>query len=123
MSDQPVNQPTRLSEHLTAIKTHLQKTVSNTSFNDWYHEQQFEENILHGKPYFNGLSPPKPPEQHSSNTVLQCHRKTYYRRRNAPKEGAPPEGLFWFGTEFEGRVIVPFLQDTVTTGRRVWILS
>lgn len=40
-------------------------TISNTEFNEWYREKQFEDNILAGKEYFNGPSRPKDPEQHS----------------------------------------------------------
>jgi len=80
-----------------------------------YHERQVEQNILQGQAYFNGPSPPKPPEQHAPNELRQCHRKTWYKRLNAPKETIPPQGLFFFGTRFEEDVIVPYLQDRVTT--------
>lgn len=89
----------------------LSGAISNREFNEWYSEQQFQTNILEGKAYFNGPSPPKPAEKHTPSKLLQCHRKTSYGRQNAPKEGTPPEGLFWIGSEFEQQVIVPFLQD------------
>lgn len=89
--------------------------ISNRTFRDWYQEMQFEQNILEGKSYFNGPSPPKEPERHSPSKLKQCHRKVSYARQNAPREGTPPEGLFWIGSEFEEQVIVPFLQDAVTT--------
>ncbi|MDZ5811535.1 PD-(D/E)XK nuclease family protein [Halorubrum sp. AD140] len=89
--------------------------VSNRAFNKWNAEQQFQNNILEGKAYFNGPSPEKPPERHSPSQLLQCHRKASYARKNAPREGTPPEGLFWIGSEFEEQVIVPFLQDVATT--------
>lgn len=87
--------------------------ISNAEFNEWYAEQQFETNILEGKAYFNGPTPVKDPERHTPSKLLQCHRKTSYTRQNAPREGTPPEGLFWIGSEFEEQVIVPFLQDIV----------
>ncbi len=89
--------------------------VSNRSFNEWNAEQQFQNNILEGKAYFNGPSPEKPPERHSPSQLLQCHRKASYARKNAPREGTPPKGLFWIGSEFEEQVIIPFLQDIATT--------
>lgn len=85
--------------------------VSNQGFNVWYEERQIEQNILEGKSYFNGPSPPKDAERHTPSKLLNCHRKASYDRQNAPKEGTPPEGLFWIGTEFEEQVIVPYLQD------------
>jgi len=88
--------------------------ISNREFTEWYSEQQFQTNILEGQAYFNGPSPPKDPDRHSPSKLLQCHRKASYARQNAPREGTPPEGLFWIGSEFEEEVIVPFLQDITT---------
>ncbi len=88
--------------------------ITNRAFNEWYSEQQFQNNILEGQAYFNGPSPPKDPEQHTPSKLLQCHRKTSYARKNAPREGTPPEGLFWIGSEFEKQVVVPFLQAMTT---------
>lgn len=93
----------------------LSDLLTNDAFQDWYHDRQFAANILEGKPYFNGPSPAKDPERYSPSGLLTCHRKASYKRQNAPREGAPPEGLFWIGSEFEERVIVPFLQDVVTS--------
>lgn len=88
--------------------------ISNREFDEWYSEQQFQTNILEGQAYFNGPSPPKDPDRHSPSKLLHCHRKASYARQNAPREGTPPEGLFWIGSEFEEEVIVPFLQDITT---------
>jgi CRISPR/Cas system-associated exonuclease Cas4 (RecB family) len=88
--------------------------ISGDTFNQWYHDRQFAQNILEGKDYFNGPSPPKDADRHSPSNLLQCHRKASYSRQNAPREGTVPEGLFWFGSAFEEEVIVPFLQETVT---------
>lgn len=94
--------------------TVVRDRIANQTFNEWYSEQQFQNNILEGKAYFNGPSPPKDPERHTPSKLLQCHRKASYARKNAPREGTSPEGLFWIGTEFEEQVIVPFLQDITT---------
>jgi len=102
--------------------------LSDQVFTEWFKEQQFAENILKGQAYFNGPSPAKDPERHSPSKLLHCHRKASYDRQNAPKEGTSPDGLFWIGSEFEEQIIVPFLQDTVTTEETyvqnsVWIDS
>jgi len=93
--------------------------ITNREFNEWYSEQQFQNNILEGKAYFNGPSPPKNPEQHTPSKLLQCHRRASYARKNAPREGSQPEGLFWIGSEFEVQLIVPFLQDITTANTYV----
>lgn len=97
------------------IRNQVKETVSNQSFNEWYQERRFEENILDGKPYFNGPSPPPDPKRHSPSQLTQCHRKISYRKDNAPQEGASPDGLFWLGTQFEERIAVPYLQAVATT--------
>jgi CRISPR/Cas system-associated exonuclease Cas4 (RecB family) len=97
------------------VRNQVKEAVSNRSFNEWYQERQFEENILDGKPYFNGPSPPPDPERHSPSQLTQCHRKISYRKDNAPQEGASPDGLFWLGTQFEERIAVPYLQAVATT--------
>lgn len=104
--------PSPNSEH--EAQQIVRQRVTNREFNEWYSEQQFQTNILEGKAYFNGPSPSKDPERHSPSKLLQCHRKASYARKNAPREGTPPEGLFWIGSEFEEQVIVPFLQHITT---------
>ncbi|MFC5133871.1 MULTISPECIES: CRISPR-associated protein Cas4 [Haloferacaceae] len=94
---------------------HLVDAVTNDSFNDWYDERLFTENILEGRPYFNGASPIPATEKHSPSKLLQCHRKVRYYGQNAPQEGDSPQGLFWIGSEFEEEIIVPYLQEAVTT--------
>lgn len=99
--------------------------VSNESFNAWYDERQVAQNILQGKSYFNGPSPAKDPDHHTPSKLLQCHRKASYSRQNAPREGSPPQGLFWFGSEFEEQIIVPYLQsissDESYVQNSIWI--
>lgn len=99
--------------------------ISGEKFLSWYREQQFAQNILEGKEYFNHPSPPKLPSQHSPSKLFQCKRKASYSRQNAPREGDVPTGLFWIGTEFEEDVLVPFLQDATDENmyvtNSVWI--
>ncbi|MFC7142736.1 PD-(D/E)XK nuclease family protein [Halosimplex aquaticum] len=99
----------------TLRRKQLVDAISNDSFNDWYQEQQFTENILEGKPYFNGASPPPDSEKHSPSKLLQCHRKVRYYAENSPKEGDPPQGLFWVGSQFEEEIVVPYLLEAIAT--------
>lgn len=99
----------------TVQRAQIVDAVSNASFNNWYQEQQFTENILEGRPYFNGASPPPSAKKHSPSKLLQCHRKVRYYAENAPQEGDPPQGLFWVGSKFEEEIIVPYLLEAVTT--------
>jgi CRISPR/Cas system-associated exonuclease Cas4 (RecB family) len=82
-------------------------------FRRWYRAREFEKNIENGTPYFNGSSSVPPPERHSPSQLLQCHRKAYYRAHNAPAERPKPTGIFWFGSQFETEVAVPYLRDAV----------
>lgn len=106
-TDDRLPQNTRLRQLVDA--------VTNSSFNEWYAERLFTENILEGRPYFNGASPIPDTEKHSPSKLLQCHRKVRYYEQNTPQEGDSPQGLFWIGSEFEEAIIVPYLQETVTT--------
>lgn len=108
-SDQRSNQ--RTSQRKTGATEGVIDCISQQSFSTWYDERQVEQNILEGKPYFNGPNPPKDPDQHTPSKLLQCHRKATYARQNAPREGPSPEGLFWVGSAFEENIIVPYLQD------------
>lgn len=118
MSDPPTETPTgdgRVSENSDVdVPQAVLNRITSREFTEWYSEQQFQTNILEGQAYFNGPSPPKDPDRHSPSKLLQCHRKASYARQNAPREGTPPEGLFWIGSEFEEEVIVPFLQNITT---------
>lgn len=118
MSDPPTETPTgdgRVSENSDVdVPQAVLNRITSREFTEWYSEQQFQTNILEGQAYFNGPSPPKDPDRHSPSKLLQCHRKASYARQNAPREGTPPEGLFWIGSEFEEEVVVPFLQNITT---------
>lgn len=99
--------------------------ISNQTFKDWYRQREFEQNILEGKSYFNGSSPVPEPNRHRPSKLLRCHRYVHYHRNNAPKETKEPLGAFWFGSEFEEQVVVPFLQSVVSDDlyvtNSVWI--
>jgi CRISPR/Cas system-associated exonuclease Cas4 (RecB family) len=99
----------------TTRRKRIVDAISNTSFNAWYQEEQFTENILEGRPYFNGASPPPDAAKHSPSKLLQCHRRVRYYAENAPQEGDPPQGLFWVGSKFEEEIVVPYFLDTVAT--------
>lgn len=105
--DHPVSQ--------TTLDT-VTDAVSDRGFSEWYDERQIEQNLLDGKPYFNGPSPPKPPDRHTPSKLLQCHRKALYAKQNAPREGTTPDGIFWIGSTFEEDIIVPYLQDATPDG-------
>lgn len=87
--------------------------IDGESFSEWYREREWEKNIREGRPYFNGPSPIPPAEKHTPSSLLQCHRKMFYRQENAPAERERPEGIFWSGTRFEEDVMVPYLRDVV----------
>lgn len=99
----------------TVRRKDLVDGITAESFDEWYQEKQFRENILEGRPYFNGSSPPPEATRHSPSRLLQCHRKTRYYGQNTPQEGNPPTGIFWVGTKFEEELVVPYLLDAVTT--------
>lgn len=99
----------------TTRRKRIVDAISNASFNEWYQEEQFTENILEGRPYFNGASPPPEAAKHSPSKLLQCHRRVRYYAENTPQEGDPPQGLFWVGSKFEEEIVVPYLLDAVTT--------
>lgn len=93
--------------------TSFAERIDGESFAEWYREREFARNIREGKPYINGPSRVPPPERHSPSSLLQCHRKIYYRQENAPAEQEEPEGIFWTGHQFEEDVISPFLRNIV----------
>jgi CRISPR/Cas system-associated exonuclease Cas4 (RecB family) len=89
--------------------------ITSEQFKDWYRKRRFRQNIRDGKPYFNGPSPVPRPERHSPSKLLQCHRKSYYKEKNAPEEQDDAEGILWTGKRIEEDVILPFLQDIIST--------
>lgn len=103
----------------------LVNQLASADFKSWFRDRQRTQNIEQGKSYFNGPPNPPAPERHRPSLLRRCHRYAYYRRKNAPAETSDPLGLFWFGSEFEEHVIVPFLQDvtpaSVFVQNSVWV--
>lgn len=97
----------------TELKTteRISDTITGDAFREWYREHVWAQNIREGKAFFNGPSDPKPARRHSPSQLLECSRKTYYRQLNAPEENEDPDGIYWFGSELEDDLILPFLED------------
>ncbi|QLH81969.1 CRISPR-associated protein Cas4 [Halosimplex pelagicum] len=93
----------------------LLKDMTTVRFKEWYQNREFRQNIRDGKPYFNGPSSVPPSERHSPSKLLQCHRKIYYGQENAPEEQDDAEGILWTGRRIEEDVVLPFLQDVIST--------
>lgn len=91
----------------------LQETVSGDTFDDWYAEREYAENIREGKPYFNGPGKITEPAKHSPSQLYQCKRKTVYRQLNAPEESSDPNGIFWIGSTVEEQLVQPFLEEHI----------
>lgn len=87
--------------------------ISEESFQAWYHEQTFADNIRQGNEYFNGPGRITRPRKHTPSSLLQCSRKIAYRQQNTPEEEPPPNGLFWIGEQFEDAVALPYLENAV----------
>lgn len=87
--------------------------ISSTTFDQWYREREYQQNIREGTHYFNGPGKIRTPERHSPSSLLQCHRKTSYKQLNAAEETGDPTGIFWVGSRFEEDVVVPYLQGEV----------
>lgn len=91
----------------------LLSRISSAHFDSWYRERTVADNIEGGTPYFNGPRSVPDPTRHSPSELLQCHRKITYRQHNAPAERSDPNGIFWFGTQFEEEIALPFLRTAV----------
>jgi len=102
------------SRHEISKVDRLLDSLTGTQFADWYREREHRRNIENGTPYFNGPSRVPPATRHSPSSLLQCHRKIFYRQCNAPAEQSDPDGIFWFGTKFEEEIVLPFLERGVT---------
>lgn len=108
-----------LSNRVDSRTGDLIDLIDAKSFDDWYREREFAQNIREGRPYFNGPDRIPRPERHSPSQLNQCHRKIYYRQLNAPEEQADPQGIFWTGTKFEEELVVPYLESIVGSGEYV----
>lgn len=92
----------------------LLNKLNGDSFQDWYRERQYRQNIENGTPYFNNPGDIPEPERHTPSSLLQCQRKISYRQYNAAAEQSDPQGIFWFGTRFEEDLASSFLECAVT---------
>ncbi|RDZ64213.1 Dna2/Cas4 domain-containing protein [Haloferax sp. Atlit-12N] len=92
--------------------TELVARLSSDLFDRWYADRKFKKNLERGTPFFNG--PPRVPEanRHNPSSLLQCHRKVFYRQLNAPSERRSPRGTFWFGSKLEVEILFRFLSST-----------
>lgn len=91
----------------------LVSKVSDDSFQDWYRQREFSNNIREGKSFFNGPPQLTDAGRLTPSTLLQCKRKIYYQQLNAPREEPPPNGLFWVGSRFEDELALPYLEEAV----------
>jgi len=88
----------------------LTEDISGDSFDTWYRNRQIRQNMRDGQPWRHTPASISPPTRHAPHQLLQCHRKTYYTEQNAPKEDAPPNGIFWAGKRIEEDLVLPFLE-------------
>lgn len=100
---------TPIPHHQSHIQT-LSEAINN-AFTDWYRDEQIKQNMRDGQPWRHTPASIPGPERHSPHKLLQCQRKNYYKRQNAPKENPPPTGVFWAGTRIEEDLVMPFLED------------
>lgn len=107
----------RTVDHIAHIsRDDLIESATDDTFREWFEDRQTAENVLEGQSYFNKPPTRKEPDRHSPSQLRQCKRKMSYRRQNAPQEGEKPDGIFWTGSAVEEQLVVPYLQDVVTTG-------
>ena len=92
------------------------KSILSGDFHEWYEEKKAKDNLKDGKPYYNEPSSAPDPKRHSPSSLLQCSRKIYYRQLNAPEESEDPHGIFWLGSKFEEKFVLPYLEDIVPNG-------
>lgn len=114
--------PGTSSSELSDRVSRIVNSVSDDSFQDWYHQREFTDNIRKGKSYFNGPPQLTEPGRLTPSTLLQCKRKIYYQQLNAPREEPPPNGLFWFGSRFEEELALPYL-EAVVSGQNEYVTN
>lgn len=103
----------------------ISESITTESFDEWYTEHTFAQNLKNGTPWRNRADRVPEPEEHYPHQLLQCHRKIYYRQLNAPEETASPDGLFWMGSRIEEDVMLPYLEWLVSpqyyVGNSFWV--
>ncbi|MFB6114319.1 MAG: PD-(D/E)XK nuclease family protein [Halodesulfurarchaeum sp.] len=92
----------------------IAERVDSATFDAWYDERRRRENARSGAFYRNVPTDPPPEDVLFPSSLLSCHRKQYYRERDAPGESRPPYGHFRVGTWVETELVQPFLETAVT---------
>lgn len=92
----------------------LAARVDAARFDAWYRERRRRENARNGRFHRNVPGEPPPEDVLFPSSLLQCHRKQYYRERDAPAERRSPAGHFRFGTWVETTLVLPFLEESVS---------
>lgn len=92
--------------------------ITGDAFAKWQSREQVAENLRTGNAWRHTPDSIDDPPDHSPHELTQCHRKTYYKTHNTPKEDESPDGVFWVGSRIEEDRIQPFLEDIATAGSR-----
>lgn len=103
-----------LDETQSSQVTQLASNITGDEFTQWYQEKTFKQNVQNGQTYFNGPSKFKHPGKFTPSELLSCHRKTYYKKLNAPKENPAPNAIFYIGSVIEEDLVEEFIRDKVT---------
>jgi len=93
---------------------HFREQLTEDAFNDWHLIQERNRNADEG--YDDTRNDPAhmpAPEDQSPSNLLNCHRMSYYKARNTPREEKLPYGIFKFGHDFEAYAET-FLQEQVS---------
>lgn len=88
--------------------------ITGRKFESWHRNFEARRNLEegYGQSRNNPSSAPDD-NSHSPSSLLQCHRKIYYRTKNAPREYPMPHGVFIMGHFIEEEVIEPWLREQV----------
>lgn len=105
--------PTAEEQFETNSMSSIRTTLTQQQFADFHQKKERERNAEEG--YDDTRNDPAhmaADEDHSPSNILNCHRMSYYKSRNAPREDALPFGIFKFGHDFEAYVQT-FIEDEV----------
>lgn len=88
--------------------------ITGRNFEAWHRNFEARRNLEegYGTSRNNPASAPDD-NRHSPSSLLQCHRKIYYRSKNAPREYPMPHGVFIMGHFIEEEVVEPWLRERV----------
>jgi CRISPR/Cas system-associated exonuclease Cas4 (RecB family) len=110
------NEPEAVSDAATGEE--LLNALSNDSFETWHDQRERRKNIENGKAHYNQPGNVPPAMQHRPSSLAVCSRKIAYRQTNAPSESDSPTGIFWMGTKFEEKIILPYLREIASAHGR-----